>query len=130
MELVGTDFGRTKQLGRLAEVAGEQGDLLEVGALRIRGEVADLHFLDHAAAKWRHGQLLCGMMCARGRAAWSRKRSRQKNRSEFYKYFFGNFVIEPQQYLRSTAQITSMLRLGLVQCPLSHIRLPSSPRPW
>ena len=67
MDLVGPNVGGAQQLGRLAEMASEQGDLLDVGALGVRGEVADPHVLDHALAKRRHWQLLCGMKCAKGR---------------------------------------------------------------
>jgi hypothetical protein len=42
-------------------VAGELRDLLDIRALRVRREIADLHVLDHALAKWRHSSLLCGM---------------------------------------------------------------------
>ena len=49
-----------------AKMTGEQRDLLNVGALRVRCEVANLHVLEHAMAKWRHGQLLCGVRRATG----------------------------------------------------------------
>jgi len=80
VELVGANVGRTQQLWRLAEVAGEPGDLLNVGALSVGPEVANPHILDHAMAKRGHGQLLCGMARARGRNPSSRNRSGQKNR--------------------------------------------------
>ena len=83
MELVGADLGWTQQLGRLAEMTGEPGDLLDVSALGVRREVADPHILDHAMAKRRHGRLLCGMVRARGRDPWSRGRSCQTNRTSF-----------------------------------------------
>src|SRR5208283_973138 len=48
-----------KEFGRLAKVAGEPDDLRDIDALRVRGQVADLHIIDHATAKRAHGQLLC-----------------------------------------------------------------------
>ncbi len=39
---------------RFAKAAGESGDLFDGGGLRPRGEVTDVHVLDHALAKWRH----------------------------------------------------------------------------
>jgi hypothetical protein len=80
MDLIGSDVSRPQQLGGLAEMAGELGDLLDVGALGVQREVADLHVLDHAMAKRRHGRLLCGTGRARGRDPSSRRPSRQKNR--------------------------------------------------
>jgi hypothetical protein len=65
VELIGANVGGPQQLGRLAEVAGEPRDVLNVSALSIRRQVADPHILDHAAAKRGHGQLPCGMMRAR-----------------------------------------------------------------
>src|SRR5437868_180784 len=80
VELVGANVGRTQQLWRLAELAGESRDLLNVGAPGVGREVANPHILDHAMAKRGHGQLLGGMVCARGRNPSSRNRSGQKNR--------------------------------------------------
>src|SRR5271169_1339713 len=40
-------------------MAGEPDNLFDVGTLRVRRQVADLHVLDHATAKWAHRQLLC-----------------------------------------------------------------------
>ncbi len=65
MDLVGPDIVGAQQLGRLAEMTGELGDLLQIRALGERREVADLHILDHATAKRGHGLLLCGMRRAR-----------------------------------------------------------------
>jgi hypothetical protein len=43
----------------LAEVAGEAGDLLEVGRLGMGRQMADLHVLEQALlAKWRDRTLL------------------------------------------------------------------------
>jgi len=78
MELVGPDIVRPEQVWRLAEVAGELGDLLQIRPLRVRREIADLHVLGHALAEWCHGRLLCEMKRATGAAPWSRNRGRQK----------------------------------------------------
>ncbi len=82
MDLVAPDVGRTQQLGRFAEVASEQRDLLDVGTLGVRCEVADPHVLDHALAKRRHGQLLCGMERAKRRTPSSRSQSHQTKRTD------------------------------------------------
>jgi hypothetical protein len=38
-----------------------ENDLCDVHALRVRGQVADLHIIDHSTAKRAHGQFLCEM---------------------------------------------------------------------
>src|SRR5271157_859152 len=53
--------------GRLAEMAGEPRNLLDISSLCQRREVTDPHILDHAAAKWGHWQLLCETNSARWR---------------------------------------------------------------
>ena len=37
-------------------MAGEPGDLFDIGRLGSLGEIADPHVLDHAKAKWGHDQ--------------------------------------------------------------------------
>jgi hypothetical protein len=37
-------------------MAGEPGDLFDIGRLGSLGEIADPHVLDHAKAKWGHHQ--------------------------------------------------------------------------
>src|SRR5271170_1370703 len=59
MNLPSPDLVLTQTFGRLAEMAGEPGNLLDVNSLRLRREVTDPHILDHAAAKRGHWQLLC-----------------------------------------------------------------------
>jgi hypothetical protein len=48
------DLSWPKQLWRLAEIAGEPSDLRDVHTLRVRRQVADLHIIDHTAAKRAH----------------------------------------------------------------------------
>jgi hypothetical protein len=55
MELVGPDLVRPEPLWRLAEMAGELGDLLQIRPLRVQREIADLHVLGHALAELYHG---------------------------------------------------------------------------
>jgi hypothetical protein len=54
MQPIDSDIFRPQHRGRLAEVAGKLRDLLEIRALRLRREVADLHVLDHATTKRGH----------------------------------------------------------------------------
>ena len=51
----------TQGIRRLAEVACEQGNLLEVGGLGVRRQVPHLHVLSHPLPKGGHGNLLCEM---------------------------------------------------------------------
>jgi Na+/Pi-cotransporter len=44
---------------RLAKMAGEPRNVLDVGSLRVEREITDPHVRDHTAAKWGHCQLLC-----------------------------------------------------------------------
>ena len=67
VELVGPDVIRPKQLWRLAEVAGELGNLLQIRPLGVRREIADLHVFGHTLAEWGHGRRLCEMKRAAGR---------------------------------------------------------------
>ena len=64
VNLPSPDLGRPETFGRLAKMASEPVDLFDVADLGPRGEVTDLHILDHAAAKRGHGQLLCEMNSA------------------------------------------------------------------
>jgi hypothetical protein len=50
-------------------MTGEPLDLFDVGILGIQREIADLHVLNHATAKWGHDQLLCEM----NSATWRRR---------------------------------------------------------
>ena len=59
MDQPAPDLGGTELFRRSAEVAGEAEDMLDVGGLGQRGEVADAHILDHALTKRGHDQLLC-----------------------------------------------------------------------
>jgi hypothetical protein len=51
MQLIGSDIVRPKQVWRSAEVAGELGDLLQIGPPCVRREIAHLHVFGHALAK-------------------------------------------------------------------------------
>ena len=59
VNLPSPDLALAQPFGRLAEMAGEPCDLLDVSSLCLRREITDPHILDHAAAKWGHWQLLC-----------------------------------------------------------------------
>src|SRR4029077_1385754 len=59
MDQPAPDLGGTESFRRSAEVAGGAGEMLDVGGLGQRGEVADAHILDHALTKRGHDQLLC-----------------------------------------------------------------------
>jgi hypothetical protein len=50
-------------------MASEPGDMFDIGTLRVRCQVADLHILDHATGKRAHRQLLCKM----NSATWRRR---------------------------------------------------------
>ena len=63
------DLGWPETFWRFAKVAGEPDDLLDIHALCVRCQVADLHILDHATAKRAHRQLLCEM----NSATWRRR---------------------------------------------------------
>jgi hypothetical protein len=45
VKLPGTDLGRAELLGRMAEMAGKAGDLIDVGFLGPLRQVADTHVL-------------------------------------------------------------------------------------
>jgi len=61
MHPIGSDLFVPQALGRSAKMTGELGNLLQIGGLGQRREVANLHVLDHATAKRGHWQLLCEM---------------------------------------------------------------------
>src|SRR5208337_5618299 len=65
MALKGADLGWAEQFRRLMKVARELRDVLQIRALRVRREVADLHVLDHALTKWRHSPLIHRMRVQR-----------------------------------------------------------------
>jgi len=69
MQQVSADLRWSELIGLSTEMAGDPDDLLDVGALRVRRQIADLHILDQAAAKRAHRQLLCGM----NGATWRRR---------------------------------------------------------
>jgi hypothetical protein len=58
VQQVGADLGHAEVLGRGAEVAGEEGDALDVGGDGARGEAAQGHVLDEATAQRRQDGLL------------------------------------------------------------------------
>lgn len=58
IDLVGPNLLGAQRGGRPAEVAGEARDVLDVGTLRRRGEVANPHVLEHALPKRGHRGLL------------------------------------------------------------------------
>jgi|SRR6516164_550681 hypothetical protein len=64
MDLVSTDLLLSQDIGRLAKVASELRDVLQVGNLGGVGEIADPHVFDHALSKGCHRKLLCEMECA------------------------------------------------------------------
>src|SRR5712664_1951922 len=57
MEPPAPDLSRPEKLRRFAKMAGEPGDLFDIGRLGSLGEIADPHVLDHAKAKWGHEQI-------------------------------------------------------------------------
>jgi hypothetical protein len=57
MQLVAADVVRAELLGRATEVPSEPCDVAQVRHLRLWGEIAKLHVLDHALTKSGHGVL-------------------------------------------------------------------------
>ena len=55
-QLIVADLLRSQQGRGLAEVAGEQRYLTEIGGLRARGKMAHLHVLGHTETEWCHGK--------------------------------------------------------------------------
>ncbi len=53
-------------VGRDIEMPGEPGDIVDVAALRLRGEVTLLHVFDHAVAKRGHLGKLLGLKWVAG----------------------------------------------------------------
>src|SRR3984893_16981394 len=49
MEPPAPDLSRPEKLRRFAKMAGEPGDLFDIGRLGSLGEIADPHVLDHGA---------------------------------------------------------------------------------
>src|SRR5215469_8694246 len=64
VDLIGTDFLESQLQRGFVEVPCEQGDLLQIGSLRIQGETPHLHVFGHSLPKWCHSELLCEMECA------------------------------------------------------------------
>jgi hypothetical protein len=50
IDQIGADIFGTEPLRGLTEMSGKAGDLQQIAGLRIRGQVAKVHFLDHALA--------------------------------------------------------------------------------
>src|SRR5262249_39478821 len=59
VHLVRADFFDTQRGWRLTKVVGKMGNLLKIGALGMRRQVAHLHVFDHALAKRGHRELHC-----------------------------------------------------------------------
>jgi hypothetical protein len=57
-DLVGANLFLSQLSRGFAEVAGKTADLQDVGKLGVRGEVAQLHVLDHAFPKNSHEKLV------------------------------------------------------------------------
>src|SRR5580704_16980096 len=100
----------TQPFRRLAKMAGEPGNLLNVNSLRLRREVTDPHILDHAAAKRGHWQLLCET----NSATW---RHRIVSRLSCQARGRGASAIAPVKSEKAVS-ITRLPRSGLVQVPL------------
>ena len=58
IDLIRTNLLRTQEGRRPAEVAGEPGDVLDIGTLRGRRQIPNLHVFEHPLAKRGHGGLL------------------------------------------------------------------------
>ena len=54
VEQISADLRWPEKVGRFAKMAGEPNDLCDIHTLGVRCQVADLHVLDHATAKWAH----------------------------------------------------------------------------
>src|SRR5271157_437975 len=111
MNLPSPDLVLTQTFGRLAEMAGEPGNLLDVSSLCLWREVTDPHILDHAAAKRGHWQLLCKT----NSATW---RHRIVSRLSCQASGRGSSAMPPVKSAKVVA-ITRLPRSGLVQRPLS-----------
>ena len=59
VEEVGADVLGSEEFGGLAEMPGEAYDAVDIDDDGARGEVAQLHVLDHATTKRSHGELPC-----------------------------------------------------------------------
>jgi hypothetical protein len=62
------------------KMTSESVDLFDVADLSPRGQVPDLHILDHASAKRGHDQLLCEVNSATWRRRIVSQLSRQARR--------------------------------------------------
>jgi hypothetical protein len=63
-------------------VGGEPSNLLDIHALRVQSQVADLHVIDHATAKRDHRQLLCETNSATWRRGIVPQRSPQNSKQQ------------------------------------------------
>jgi hypothetical protein len=68
---------KVRDVPAIYESGGEPDDLLNLHALRVQVQVADLHVLDHAVAKRAHRLLLCEMNSAKWRRCIVPRESRQ-----------------------------------------------------
>ena len=82
VEQVGANLGWPEMFRRFAKVAGEPANLLDIHALRVQSQVADLHVLDHATTKRAHRQLLCETNSATWRRGIVPQRSPQNSKQQ------------------------------------------------
>jgi hypothetical protein len=99
-------------------MAGEPTNLLDIHALRVQRQVADLHILDHATAKRAHRQLLCET----DSATWRHRIVAQRSRQTMEKWS----MVATKQTLSSWGNVDhtkELPRSGLVQSSLSRRRI-------
>ena len=128
-QLVVADLLGSQRRWRLAEMAGEQRHLLEVGVLCARRKMAHLHVLGHAETEWCHGKAPL-----RDRMEWAAGSrvhglATGADRQEKRKIEDG-WEREESNYGRCIAlsEGSPMPRSRLVQCPLCYSNyLPPSP---
>jgi len=58
MDQPGADLRRPEKIWRFTKMAGEVDDLRDIHTLRVRGQVPNLHVVDHATAQSGHVRLL------------------------------------------------------------------------
>ena len=119
IELKGSDLGRPQQFWRLTKVARELRDVLQIRALRVRREVADLHVLDHALTKRRHSPLIHRMRVRRDVVEKANGGGRHTDRTG------GKFSVSGQMELKGADlgwaeqfwRLTKVARELRVSCP-------------